>query len=481
MSERRRSLLILLARPGPASPARSWRSPASRRSSAWTSRAASSSSTRRSRPPQQPTVTQDVARPGAGHHAPARRRVRRRGARAGAARLQPDRGQPAGRLGRAAGREPGRLDGPAVLLRLGERTSSTRTARPTRPRSTAASTPIAGLYNAVKQAAKCPPQIDGNNNAADQDRGSTRSTRSRTSRSPTASRSTREAEALRPRCRPAQRCRRDDHQGADRHPRRPRREARARTATSPPPDRCWVIQDDPALSGTDIKNPKQNFDQQGNQPIVTFNFTSKGRQAFQDITRKIAQRGQDNSLPGSTRSTASSTSRSCSTTSWSRRRTSTTARTRTASTAATGAQISGGFTIQTAQDLAKILKIGALPIRLELISRSQVSAIARRSRRSHQGLIAGVAGFIIVALFLIIFYRVLGLIADGRAGHLRALLLRADQADPDHDDPAGHRGPDPHARRRGRREHRRLRTRQGGDTRGPRRGARRSSRATARA
>ena len=33
--------------------------------------------------------------------------------------------------------------------------------------------------------------------------------------------------------------------------------------TQPPdPDRWWVIQDNPALSGTDIKNPEQNFDQQ---------------------------------------------------------------------------------------------------------------------------------------------------------------------------------------------------------------------------
>src|SRR3712207_6971215 len=30
----------------------------------------------------------------------------------------------------------------------------------------------------------------------------------------------------------------------------------------------------------------------------------------------------------------------------------------------TGAQISGGFTIQTAQDLAQILEIGALPVKL---------------------------------------------------------------------------------------------------------------------
>ena len=54
-----------------------------------------------------------------------------------------------------------------------------------------------------------------------------------------------------------------------------------------------------------------------------------------------------------------------------------------------------------------------------------------------------------------------------RARHLRRLLLRADQAHPDHADAAGHRGPDPHDRRRGGREHRHLRTRQRGDTQRP--------------
>ena len=76
----------------------------------------------------------------------------------------------------------------------------------------------------------------------------------------------------------------------------------------------------------------------------------------------------------------------------------------------TGAQISGSFTIDSAQDLAKILEIGALPIRLDLISRSQVSATLGQQALD-QGLTAGIAGFVVVALFLLIFYRVLGVIA----------------------------------------------------------------------
>ena len=52
-----------------------------------------------------------------------------------------------------------------------------------------------------------------------------------------------------------------------------------------------------------------------------------------------------------------------------------------------------------------------------------------------------------------------------RPDHLRRLLLRADQADPDHADAARDRRPDPHDRRLRRREHRDLRARQGGDPR----------------
>ena len=52
--------------------------------------------------------------------------------------------------------------------------------------------------------------------------------------------------------------------------------------------------------------------------------------------------------------------------------------------ASTGSEISGGFTITSAQNLANELQSGALPIKLALISRSQVSATLgkRRSTRA---------------------------------------------------------------------------------------------------
>ena len=75
-----------------------------------------------------------------------------------------------------------------------------------------------------------------------------------------------------------------------------------------------------------------------------------------------------------------------------------------------GADITGGFTIQSAQDLATQLRLGALPINLKLISESQVSATLGK-QALHQGLIAGLIGLLIVVVFLIAFYRVLGVIA----------------------------------------------------------------------
>ncbi len=75
-----------------------------------------------------------------------------------------------------------------------------------------------------------------------------------------------------------------------------------------------------------------------------------------------------------------------------------------------GADITGGFTISTAQDLAQQLRLGALPIRLKLISTSQVSATLGK-QALNKGELAGGIGLLAVIIFLLAYYRVLGLIA----------------------------------------------------------------------
>jgi SecD/SecF fusion protein len=77
----------------------------------------------------------------------------------------------------------------------------------------------------------------------------------------------------------------------------------------------------------------------------------------------------------------------------------------------TGAQISGGFSsISDAQNLASFLQRGALPINLNLISQTQVSATLG-SEALHDGVKAGIIGLALVVIFLLLYYRFLGLIA----------------------------------------------------------------------
>ncbi len=181
------------------------------------------------------------------------------------------------------------------------------------------------------------------------------------------------------------------------------------------PNSWYVLRDEPVLSGADVKNPRQGFDEGAGgsgQPNVTFEFSSHGKSVFEKVTREIAHRGQEAQLPGVSREGAQQhfaialdgqiiTAPSIDFTKYPE-----------GIDANTGSQISGGFTLTSAQNLANELQSGALPIKLALISRSQVSATLGK-QALNQGLVAGLAGFVVVCLFLLVFYRVLGAIAVG--------------------------------------------------------------------
>src|SRR3954447_12864097 len=177
----------------------------------------------------------------------------------------------------------------------------------------------------------------------------------------------------------------------------------------------YMMRDNPALSGKEVKNPEQQFDNGAGgtgQPIVTFSFTGKGKAAFQKTTRAIAARGQNNFIPGQNPQDAQQhfaivLDNELITTPFIDFQ-----QNPDGIDATNGSQISGSFTIDSAQRLANLLKTGALPIRLQLISSSQVSATLGKQALD-QGLLAGIAGFVIVALFLLTFYRILGVIAVG--------------------------------------------------------------------
>jgi SecD/SecF fusion protein len=175
----------------------------------------------------------------------------------------------------------------------------------------------------------------------------------------------------------------------------------------------FALKDDPSLSGTEITNPKQETDELG-QPNVTFKFTDSGRQAFQDVTRRIAQRGAARTIGGAAGPEAEARSGRFAVILDNEVKTRPTinfANNPDGIDGRTGAQISGGFTSNAeAQELASFLQRGALPVNLNLISQTQVSATLG-SQALHAGIKAGLIGLVLVVIFLLVFYRFLGLVA----------------------------------------------------------------------
>ena len=84
-------------------------------------------------------------------------------------------------------------------------------------------------------------------------------------------------------------------------------------------------------------------------------------------------------------------------------------------------EISGSFTERTAKDLATALKYGALPVEFEQQQAQVVSATLGKDAL-HAGLIAGLVGLIAVSIYMMAFYRVLGLFAVLKLGVEAALL-----------------------------------------------------------
>jgi protein-export membrane protein SecD len=73
-------------------------------------------------------------------------------------------------------------------------------------------------------------------------------------------------------------------------------------------------------------------------------------------------------------------------------------------------QITGSFTEETAKDLATVLSAGALPVELTRQSVQTVSPTLG-SESLREGIIAGIAGLLLLFLYLLLYYRLLGIVA----------------------------------------------------------------------
>ncbi|MFE4261545.1 protein translocase subunit SecD [Streptomyces sp. NPDC056883] len=154
----------------------------------------------------------------------------------------------------------------------------------------------------------------------------------------------------------------------------------------------WVL--GPAqVNGQDVKDAKGIIDQQRGIWIVTMQFTDKGADKFAKITGELAAKQSPQNqfaivLDGEVISDPS------------------------VSQALTGgnAEISGGFTQQSAMDLGNMLSYGALPLSFQEDSVTTVSA-ALGGEQLKAGLIAGAIGLALVVIYLLAYYRGLAFVA----------------------------------------------------------------------
>jgi SecD/SecF fusion protein len=187
----------------------------------------------------------------------------------------------------------------------------------------------------------------------------------------------------------------------------------------------------PEMTGGDLKlsGTRADFDTQTNQPVVLMQFTGKGKKIFHTITQREAQRG---ALACAGR-TDSASVQSC-------------AqhfaivldgqiqsapyidfvRNPDGIPGDTGAQIDmgQGGGIGDAKRLALVLQTGALPVTFKTAERTDVSATLGKDSLA-QAKKAAIVGLLVVALFLLLLYRFLGLVAVIGLGIYAAFLYAA--------------------------------------------------------
>jgi SecD/SecF fusion protein len=184
----------------------------------------------------------------------------------------------------------------------------------------------------------------------------------------------------------------------------------------------------PELTGSDLKGDgtRQDFGQ-NNEPIVTLEFTSEGGDKFHEITRQLAQRGlQQANLAGASGAERENYNQSFAIVLDGEIRSFPSIDFDNLPDGIAGgrAEITGLDSIQEAKDLALVLQTGALPVEFVQLQRQDISATLGEDSL-HEALIAAIFGLAAVALFLLLFYRFLGVIAIVGLGIYGVLLYGA--------------------------------------------------------
>ncbi len=151
----------------------------------------------------------------------------------------------------------------------------------------------------------------------------------------------------------------------------------------------YLVEETPLLSGEDLVDAQVAFDQRTNEPIVSFRFNTSGARKFAVVTQNNVNRPFAIVLDDEVISAPVI---------------------REPITGGSG-QISGSFTVDGANDLAVLLRAGALPAKLTVMEERSIGpGLGQDSIDA--GKLASLIGAAAVVVFMVLAYGRFGLIAD---------------------------------------------------------------------
>jgi preprotein translocase subunit SecD len=155
------------------------------------------------------------------------------------------------------------------------------------------------------------------------------------------------------------------------------------------PGISYIVDDAPLMTGEDLSDASTGFDQQSNIPVVNFKLTIGGARKFGDVTSKNV--GKLFAIVLDDKVISAPVIRE--------------------PILGGSGQISGTFTVETANDLAILLRAGSLPAKLTIVEERTVGpSLGADSIRA--GIAASIVATIAIAIFMIVCYGLLGVFAD---------------------------------------------------------------------
>ncbi len=153
--------------------------------------------------------------------------------------------------------------------------------------------------------------------------------------------------------------------------------------------KVYLVKKQTLMTGDFLTEARVNIDQRYNEPYVGISFNSTGAELFEQITANNVKKRLAIILDSNVYSAPVIQER----------------------IVGGDAQITGSFTMEEAKDLAIVLRSGSLPAPLRMLQNVTVGPSLGRDS-INAGVKAGIIGAIFVIVFMLVYYKLAGLIAD---------------------------------------------------------------------